>query len=122
MWECLLQDPDAQQALRDLRNLDLLKTYAEGVMRSRVLGARWALHRVLAARSLPVTDDVRARIDRESDLARLESWLDAAATASTSDEVFPPAERARSRRSRRREQVVERPAKRRVRRAPGHGR
>ena len=88
MMEWLLEDPEGQRVLRDLRNVDLLKAYADGVMRSRVLGARWALHRVLTARSLSVTEDVRAQIDSEPDLARLESWLDAAATASTIGDVF----------------------------------
>jgi hypothetical protein len=61
---------------------------AEGERQGRALEARAALCKVLAARSLPVTDDVRARIARESDLARLESWLDAALTASTIGDVF----------------------------------
>jgi hypothetical protein len=43
---------------------------------------------VLAARSLPVTPDVRARIDGESDVARLEAWHEAAVNASAIGDVF----------------------------------
>jgi hypothetical protein len=46
------------------------------------------LHKVLAARSFPVTPDVRARIDREPDVARLESWLEAAVTAAAISDMF----------------------------------
>ena len=46
------------------------------------------LHTVLSARSLPVTPDVDARIAGESDVARIESWLKAAATANAIGDVF----------------------------------
>jgi hypothetical protein len=46
------------------------------------------LHRVLAARSFPVTQDVRSRIDSEPDVTRLESWLEAAVTATSIGDVF----------------------------------
>lgn len=81
--ESIMQDPNLQE---------LMQEWAD---QGRAEGRRAALHKVLAARSLPVTDDVRARIDSESNIARLESWLDAAATARTIDDVFPLAERAR---------------------------
>jgi hypothetical protein len=46
------------------------------------------LHKVLAARSFAVPPDVRARIDGESDLTRLESWIEAAVTAPSLDDLF----------------------------------
>jgi hypothetical protein len=60
----------------------------EGRSEGRADEARSLLLKVLAARSLPVTPDVRARIDREPDLARLESWLEAAVTATAIGDVF----------------------------------
>jgi hypothetical protein len=78
--ESIIQDPGVQALIREWA--------AEGERKGRAEEARTALRRVLAARSLPVTEDVRARIDSEPDLARLESWLDAAATASTIGDVF----------------------------------
>jgi hypothetical protein len=74
--ESLIQDPNVQELI------------AEWEDKGRAKGIRVALYTVLAARSLPVTPDVRARIDREPDLARLESWLKAAATASSIGDVF----------------------------------
>ena len=60
--------------------------------RARVEGraeeARSLLHKVLALRSLPVTPDVRARIDGETDVARLEAWHDAAVTAGAIGDVY----------------------------------
>jgi hypothetical protein len=50
--------------------------------------ARSLLRKVLELRSLSVSPDVRARIDRETDVARLESWLEAAVTAATIGDVF----------------------------------
>jgi hypothetical protein len=46
------------------------------------------LHAVLTVRSFPVTPDVRARIDGESDVARLETWLKATVTANAIGDVF----------------------------------
>jgi hypothetical protein len=43
---------------------------------------------VLALRSLPVTPDVRARIDGEPDVARLEAWHDAAVTACSISDIL----------------------------------
>jgi hypothetical protein len=43
---------------------------------------------VLSARSFQVTSDVRVRIDREPDAARIEAWLDAAVTAGSIGDVF----------------------------------
>jgi hypothetical protein len=61
---------------------------AEGRTEGRAEEARLLLDRVLAARSFAVPQDVRARIDGEPDVARLESWIEAAVTAASLGDVF----------------------------------
>jgi len=78
--ESIIQDPNVQELIREWED----KGRSEG----RVDEARSLLLKVLAARSLPVTPDVRARIDGERDLARLEAWLEGAATAVAIGDVF----------------------------------
>ena len=78
--ESIIQDPNVQELIREWED----KGRSEG----RADEARSLLLKVLAARSLPVTRDVRARIDREPDLSRLESWLEAAVTATAIGDVF----------------------------------
>ena len=78
--ESIIQDPNVQDLIREWED----KGRAEG----RADEARSLLLKVFAARSLPVTPDVRARIDVEPDLARLESWLEAAVTAAAIGDVF----------------------------------
>jgi hypothetical protein len=78
--ESLIEDPNVQEMIRGWKD----KGRAEG----RALATRELLHKVLVARSLPVTEDVRTRIEREPDIARLESWLEAASTATTIGDVF----------------------------------
>ena len=60
----------------------------QGRAQGRAAEARLLLHRVLAARSFPATPDVRARIDGEPDVSRLESWLEAAVTAASIGDAF----------------------------------
>jgi hypothetical protein len=74
--ESIIQDPSVQELINEWES------------KGRVDGARLLLHKVLAARSFPVTPDVRARIDGEADVARLDSWLEAAVNASTIGDVF----------------------------------
>jgi hypothetical protein len=74
--ESIIQDPNVQELINEWED------------KGRVKGARRLLHKVLAARSFAVTPDVRARIDREPDVARLESWIEAAVTAATIGDVF----------------------------------
>ncbi len=78
--ESIMRSPGVQKLIRGWED----KGRGEG----RAEEARSALYRVLAARSLPVTSDLRARIDGESDVERLESWLTAAATADAIADVF----------------------------------
>jgi hypothetical protein len=82
--ESIIQDPNVQELIREWED----KGRAEGRAEGRALEARLLLHRVLAARSFRVTPDIRKRIDGESDVARLESWLEAAVTADTLGDVF----------------------------------
>jgi hypothetical protein len=82
--ESIIQDPNVQDLIREWED----KGRAEGRVEGRADEARSLLLKVFAARSLPVTPDVRARIDVEPDLARLESWLEAAVTAAAIGDVF----------------------------------
>lgn len=82
--ESIIQDPNVQELIREWEDKGRAKGHVEG----RAAEARLLLHTVLTARSFPVTPDVRARIDGESDVARLESWLKAAVTAAAIGDVF----------------------------------
>jgi hypothetical protein len=106
--ESLIQDPNVQELIREWedkgRAEGLAKGLAKGLARGRVKGraegraqgrtegrtegARLLLLKVLKARSFPMTRAVRARIDRETDPTRLESWLEAAVTARAIGDVF----------------------------------
>lgn len=88
--ESIIQDPNVQKLIRDWED------------KGRTEEARSSLYRVLTLRSLPVSTDVRARIDGEADLAQLEAWHDAAVIAATIGDVFGTAERRESRGSGRR--------------------
>jgi len=78
--ESIIQDPNVQELISEWED--------KGLVKGRAVEARLLLHKVLAARSFLVTEDVRARIDGELDVARLESWLEAAVTASAIGDVF----------------------------------
>jgi hypothetical protein len=82
--EWLIQDPNVQELRREWED----KGHDKGLAEGRAAEARSLLHKVLALRSLPVTPDVEARIDGESDVARLEVWLEAAVTAGSIGDVF----------------------------------
>jgi hypothetical protein len=94
--ESIMQDPNVQDLIREWEDKGRAKGLAEGRNEGRNEGrvegraeeARSLLLKVLAARSLPVSPDVRARIDGEPDLARLESWLETAVIAATIGDVF----------------------------------
>jgi hypothetical protein len=78
--ESIIQDPNVQALISEWED--------KGRDKGRAEEARLLLHRVLAARSFPVTPKIRARIDGESDVARLESWLEVAVTARAIGDVF----------------------------------
>jgi hypothetical protein len=82
--ESIIQDPNVQELIREWED----KGHAKGRAEGRAEEARANLYRVLALRSLPVTPDVRVRIDGEADIARIEAWHDAAVTAATIGDVF----------------------------------
>ena len=88
----LMQDPNVQELMQEWEDKGRAKGHAAGHVAGHAEGraeeARALLYKVLAARSVPVTPDVRARIDAELDVARLEAWLDAALTAATIGDVF----------------------------------
>jgi hypothetical protein len=83
--ESIIQDPNVQRFFKRLKE--------EG--RKEV--ARELLFKVLAKRSFEVTSKVRVRIDGEADVARLESWVEAAVSAATIDDVFRMADLASNR-------------------------
>jgi hypothetical protein len=78
--ESIIQDPNVQELIREWED--------KGRVEGRATEARLLLHAVLTVRSFPVTPDVRARVDGESDVARLETWLKAAVTANAIGDVF----------------------------------
>ena len=82
--ESIIQDPNVQELIAEWEG----KGREQGREQGRASEARLLLHWVLAARSFPMTQDVRSRIDGEPDVTRLESWLEAAVTATSIGEVF----------------------------------
>lgn len=82
--ESIIQDPNVQELIGEWEDKGREKGRGEG----RAAEARLLLHRVLAARSFLATADIRARIDGEPDVTRLESWLEAAVTATSIGDVF----------------------------------
>ena len=102
--ESLIQDPNVQELIREWedkgraegrtegraegRTEGRAEGRAEGRTEGRATEARLLLHKVLAARSFAVPPDVRTRIESESDVTRLESWIEAAVTAPSLGDVF----------------------------------
>lgn len=84
----IIQDPSVQELISEWEDKGRTKGRAEGRTEGRAAEARLLLHKVLAARSFAVPPEVRTRIDGESDVTRLESWLEAAVTASSIGDVF----------------------------------
>ncbi|MGH3325092.1 MAG: hypothetical protein ACRDOV_11830 [Streptomyces sp.] len=60
----------------------------EGRAEGRMEEAANLILAVLAARQVPVPDDVRSRITRCTDLEQLEAWATRAATADTTRDLF----------------------------------
>ena len=88
MMDSIMQHP----AVLELKREWEAKGEARGEAKGEAKGIRAALCKVLASRSFPLTPALRARIDGELDSVRIESWLDAALTAATIDDVFARAE------------------------------
>jgi hypothetical protein len=86
--ESIIQSPGVQAILRHFREEGREQGREEGREEGREQEARSALLRVLARRGLAVTDDILRRVDAERDVAVLEAWLDAAATATSIADVF----------------------------------
>lgn len=62
--------------------------YGQGRAEGRAEGEATALLAFLAARGIEVPSDARARITGCTDLARLDSWIRRAATATTIQDLF----------------------------------
>ncbi len=86
--ESIIQDPNVQELISEWEDKGRAKGRVEGRVEGRADEARRLLHRVLEARRFVITPDVRSRIDSEADVTRLESWLEAAVTASALGDVF----------------------------------
>lgn len=86
--ESIIQDPNVQELIAEWEDKGRAEGRVEGRIEGRVDGVRGMLLKVLAARSFSITADVRARIDGELDLARLEAWHEAAITAGSIGDVF----------------------------------
>ena len=68
--------------------LVLAESEARGLAEGRAKGVANSILTVLAARKLPVSDDVRGRIEACTDIQTLDLWLVRAATAASPGEVF----------------------------------
>ena len=86
--EWLMQDPNVQELIREWEDKGLAKGRDKVLAEGRAEEARRLLYKVLAVRSFAVTAALRARIDGEADVARLEAWTEAAVTAGSIDDVF----------------------------------
>jgi hypothetical protein len=65
---------------------------AKGEAEGRAKGEAAMLIRFLAARGFDLPDSIRERVMARGNLDQLGAWADAAATAISLDEVFPPGE------------------------------
>jgi hypothetical protein len=90
LFRFVLDDLEAQ-SLEDVVNAGE-QLIAEGIehgrAEGRAEGMRAAIERVLAARSLPLSEVGRARLASCVDAATLTRWLERAATATSEAEVF----------------------------------
>jgi hypothetical protein len=84
----------ARQALEALmttapfKNAFVDRLLAEGEAKGEAKGEARLLLRVLAARGLHVSAEIRQRVLSCADISQLEAWADRAATAATIDQVF----------------------------------
>jgi hypothetical protein len=80
-----------EQLIEEGRQKGLAEGRAEGEAAGRVQAQADALLRLLALRKLPVSDELRARIETCSDLSTLVRWFDRAATAQSASEAISEA-------------------------------
>lgn len=64
------------------------ETLNEGLSRGGILQGRKSVLRVLAARNIPVPDDVRERVDACTEPGLLDRWLDRAVTVAAAEQIF----------------------------------
>jgi hypothetical protein len=82
--------PEAARAsLEELMKTVLKDDFVDGLLdQGRAEGEGRIVLRILAARGLPVTDQIRDRITACTDTDRLEAWADRAVTADSIEEIF----------------------------------
>ena len=86
--ESITQHPAVLELHRERTADAEAKGQAKGEAKGEAKGRRESLYAVLSQRSFNITPAMRAQIDGEQDSVRLGSWLNAALTAATSDDVF----------------------------------
>jgi hypothetical protein len=79
---------DEIQQAREYGEVKRLEGKVEGRVEGRVEGKVEAILAVLAARGLPVSQDVRAVIEACRDVARLDAWIARGVTANTAREML----------------------------------
>lgn len=90
--EWLIQDPNVQELIGEWVDKGHKQGHEQGLLEGntagRTLEARSMLTRTLKLRSFPISQALQARIDSEQNIDQLESWFEAAITATSLDDVF----------------------------------
>lgn len=79
----------AWESLEELMKTVLKDDFVDGLLdQGRAEGEARIVLRILTARGLPVTDEVRDRVTGCADTSQLEAWADRAITATVIEDVF----------------------------------
>jgi hypothetical protein len=82
---------EGQRLIEEGRRQGLAEGLAEGLAKGRLQTQAQALLCVLATRKLPVSEELRARIEACQDIATLERWLERAVTAQSAADAISEA-------------------------------
>ncbi|MHA5052771.1 hypothetical protein [Streptomyces sp. SD15] len=98
LLEVGLEDTPARETWRGLEKMVVSyfpgrgtvfeEAYLDGEAKGQAKGKAEGVLRVLAARGLPVSDEVRDRITNCTDLTCLDGWLDRAVAVARAEELF----------------------------------
>jgi hypothetical protein len=86
-----LVDEEAREVLMTAAQMEIDRWLAQGEARGEAKGRARALFSVLAARGLPLSEDLRARVLGCTDIALLDRWIARAVTASSAAEALAEA-------------------------------
>jgi hypothetical protein len=79
----------ARVSLEELMKTVLRDDFVDGLLdQGRADGERRIILRILTARGLPLSDEIRDRVATCTDTDQLEAWADRAATADSVEEIF----------------------------------